>query len=112
MIEPGEYDITIQQGATFQLPLHFKDSAGASVNMNGYTVSGTIYDRYGQTLLASFTNTWTVQASGQFTLSIPANTTRTMSGEAQYDVLVTEPNNTKFYLLEGAAFIDTGLTGR
>lgn len=112
MIEPGKYDITINQGATFELPLHFKDSTGSSVDMNGYTVSGTVYDRYGQTLLASFTNTWTVQTSGQFTLSIPAATTRTMSGEAQYDVLVTEPDGTKFYLLEGAAFIDQGLTGR
>ncbi len=112
MIEPGRYDITIQQGATFELPLHFKDSDGVSVNMNGFTVSGTVYDRYGQSLIASFNNTWTAQASGQFVLSIPASGTRTMSGEGQYDVLVTEPDGVKYYILEGAVFISPGLTGR
>lgn len=112
MTEPGKYDITVQQGATFELPLQFNDSTGAPVNMNGFTVSGTVYDRYGQSLITPFTTTWTTQVSGSFVLSIPASTTRTMSGEAQYDVLVTEPDGTKFYLLEGAVFISPGLTGR
>lgn len=111
MIEPANYDIKIHQGATFELPLHFKDSSGNSVNMTGYTVAGQVWDRLGQNKLADFTNTWTVQASGQFTLSIPAATTATMSGFGQYDVLVTEPTNDKFYLLQGNAVVDNGLTG-
>lgn len=111
MIEPINHDITIHQGATFELPLHFKDSDGNSVNMNGYTVAGQVWDRLGQNKLADFTNTWTAQVSGQFTLSIAASTTATMSGIGQYDVLVTEPDNTKFYLLQGTAIVDPGLTG-
>lgn len=112
MIEPTKYDITIHQGATFELPVQYKDSSGNGVNMTGYTVAGMVYDRLGTTKLCDFTSTWTAQASGQFTLSIPASTTATMSGSAQYDVLITEPDNTKFYLLEGAAVINPGLTGR
>ena len=112
MIDPAKYDITIHQGATFELPVHYKDSDGNSVNMSGYTVEGSVYDRLGTTKLADFTNSWTVQASGQFTLSIPASTTATMSGIAQYDVLITEPSNSKFYLLEGSAIVNPGLTGR
>ena len=111
MIEPANYDIKIHQGATFELPLHFKDSSGDSVDMTGYEVAGQVWDRLGQTKLADFTNTWTVQASGQFTLSIPSATTATMSGLGQYDVLVTEPTNEKFYLLQGNAVVDNGLTG-
>jgi hypothetical protein len=112
VIEPTKYDITIHQGATFELPVHYKDSNGNSVDMNGYTVAGMVYNRLGNTKLCDFTSTWTAQASGQFTLSIPSATTATMSGSAQYDVLVTEPDNTKFYLLEGVAVINPGLTGR
>lgn len=112
MVEPTKYDITIHQGATFELPIHYKDSDGNGVDMTGYTVSGVVYDRLGNTKLCDLVNTWTVQASGQFTLSIPAATTATLSGSAQYDVLVTETDNTKFYLLEGVAVINPGLAGR
>lgn len=112
MVEPTKYDITIHQGATFELPIHYKDSNGNGVDMTGYTVSGVVYDRLGNTKLCDLVNTWTVQASGQFTLSIPAATTATLSGSAQYDVLVTETDNTKFYLLEGVAVINPGLAGR
>ncbi len=111
MIEPANYDIRIHQGATFELPLHFKDSSGNSVNMTGYIVAGQVWDRLGQNKLADFTNTWTDQAQGQFKLSLPAATTATLSGFGQYDVLVTEPTNDKFYLLQGNAFVDNGLTG-
>lgn len=112
MVEPTKYDITIHQGATFELPVHYKDSNGASVNMTGYTVAGMVFDRLGSTKLCDFVSSWTAQSGGQFKLSIPAATTATMSGIAQYDVLVTDPNNNKFYLLEGTAVINPGLTGR
>lgn len=85
MIEPRSYDITIYQGATFELPVHYKDSDGNGVDMTGYVVSGVVYDRIGATKLCDFVSTWTVQASGQFTLSIPATITATLSGTAQYD---------------------------
>lgn len=112
MIDPAKYDITIHQGATFELNLQLKDGNGTPVVMTGYTVAGKVYDRYGATLLATFTQEWTSQASGIFKLSIPASGTATMSGDAQYDVLVTEPTGRKYYLLEGAAIINPGLTGR
>lgn len=110
-MEPANYDITIHQGATFEMPLHFKDNTGASVNMTGYQVEGQVWDRLATVKWADFTNIWTAQASGQFVLSIPANITATLNGFGQYDVLVTEPDDTKFYLLQGLVTIDPGLTG-
>jgi len=112
VVEPTKYDITIHQGATFELPVQYKDSNGDGVNMSGYTVAGTVYDRLGSTKLADFVNTWTDQSTGQFTLSIAASTTASMSGIAQYDVLITKPDTTKFYILEGVAIVNPGLTGR
>lgn len=112
MIEPGKYDITIHQGATFELNLQLLDGNNSPVVMSGYTVAGKLFDRLGVTQLATFTQSWTAIQSGMFKMTIPASTTATLSGDAQYDILVTEPSGTKYYLLEGAAFINPGLTGR
>ena len=112
MIDPAKYDITIHQGATFELDLQLKDGTGSPVVMSGYTVAGKVYNRLGNTLLTNLVHTWTSQASGMFKMSIAASGTAVMSGDAQYDILVTEPTGTKYYLLEGAAFVNPGLTGR
>jgi len=112
VIEPGKHDITIYQGATFKLDLQYKDGTGTPVNMSGYTVTAKMFDRLGTTQLASFTNTWTAQSSGQFRLSLSPATTSGISENGQYDVLITEPGGDKYYLLQGNAFVDLGLSGR
>lgn len=111
-MEPAKYDITIHQGATFELSLQYKDSTGTPVNMSGYTVSGQVWDRLGTTKYADFVHEWISQVSGSFRLKIPASGTSGLTQQAQYDVLMTEPGGDKHYLLNGAAFIDLGLTGR
>jgi hypothetical protein len=112
MIEPGKYDITIHQGATFELPLQYKDSTGAPVNMSGYTASGTLWNRTGTAKLAAFDLPWTAQASGMFKMRLEASVTSGLSEQGQYDILITEPSGDKFYLLEGNVFLNLGLTGR
>ena len=111
-MEPARYDITIHQGATFELNLQLKDGTGTPLAMSGYTVAGKVFDRLGTTLFANFVQSWTMQTSGQLKLVIPASGTATISGDGQYDVLVTEPAGRKYYILEGAAFLNPGLTGR
>ena len=112
MLEPAKYDITIHQGATFELPVQYKDSTGAPVNMSGYTVSGTLWDRQGIDKLANFDLPWTAQVSGMFKMRLAAAVTSGITEQGQYDILVTQPNGDKFYLLEGNAFWNPGLTGR
>lgn len=112
MVTPGKYDITIHQGATFELPLQYKDSTGAPVNMSGYTVAAQLWNRTGTTKFSNFDFSWTAQASGLFKLRLSNAVTSGITEQGQYDVLVTEPGGDKFYLLEGTAFIDLGLTGR
>lgn len=111
-MDPAKYDITIHQGATFELNLQLKDGNNSPVAMSGYTVAGKLFDRLGVTQLATFTQSWTAIESGMFKMALPATTTATLSGDAQYDMLVTEPSGKKYYLLEGAAFVNPGLTGR
>lgn len=112
MIQPGRYDITLQQGATFDMAVQYKDSFGAPVNMSGYTVAAKIYNRTGTQQVASFSTPWKAQSSGIFSLRLEAATTSGITEQGQYDVLITDPVGDKYYLLEGAVFVNPGLTGR
>lgn len=112
MFNPARYDITIHQGATFELLMRYKDASGVPVNMSGYTVTAQLWDKYGVTKLADFSTPWKVQASGLFAIRLESTTTSGITQQGQYDVMVTAPNNDKYYLLQGTSFIDLGLTGR
>ena len=112
MVDPGRYDITIHQGATFALNLQYKGGNGVPVNMSGYTVEAELWNRLGTAKLADFVQAWTVQASGAFKLSIPSSTTSGITEQGQYDIMLTEPSGEKYYLLQGTAFFDPGLTGK
>lgn len=110
-MQPGTYDITVHQGATFKLTIQLKDSSGVAVNMTGYTVAGKLVNRLNTSTLATFATAWIDQALGKFQLVIPASTTAGLSAEGQYDVLLTEPSGDKYYILQGRAFIDPGFAG-
>lgn len=110
MITPSKYDITIYQGATFDLSIQYKDSANVPVNMSGYTVSGTLWNRTGTTKLAVFSTPWESQASGIFKLRLEASTTSGITEQGQYDIRITQPNGDVYYLLEGNAFWNPGLS--
>lgn len=112
MITPGKYDITIYQGATFEMGLQYKDSTSTPVNMSGYTVEAELWNRNGTAKLTDFTHSWTAQASGAFNLRLEASVTSGITEQGQYDVMITEPGGDKYYLLQGNAFIDFGFTGR
>jgi len=110
MITPGSHDITIYQGATFELQLQYKDSAGVPVNMSGYTVASKLYDRVGENKLADFDVSYVNQASGIFKIRLEASGTSGITEQGQYDVFITEPDSTAYYLVEGNAFINLGLS--
>ena len=110
MIEPGRYDITLHQGATFELPVQYKDPAGTPVNMSGYTLSGTLWNKTGTTKLATFSTPWTSQPSGMFKMRLTDAVTSGVTEQGQYDLLVTTAAGDKFYLLEGTAFWNPGLS--
>ena len=111
MIEPGNYDITIHQGATFSLDLQYKDSAGDGVDMSGYSVAGKLVNRLNTETVTTFTTSWIDQSSGKFKIKLSASTTAGMTSECQYDIMITEPGLDKYYLLQGRVFIDPGFTG-
>jgi hypothetical protein len=111
VVEPANYDITIYQGATFDLLVQYKDKSGTPVNMSGYTVTAKLFNRQGTAKLADFTSSFVTQASGLFRIKIAASVTSGITEQGQYDVLLTDPNDDKFYILEGAAFWEQGFSG-
>jgi len=110
--QPARYDITIHQGATFVLPLQYRDNTGLPIDMTGYGVNATLWNNVGTVKLANFDTPWTVQASGAFELRLTPSGTSIIAEQGQYDVLVTEPGGDKYYILQGTAFFDPGLTWR
>lgn len=112
LLQPGDYAITIRQGATFELGVGYKDADGVPVNMSGYTVNAQLWNRTGTAKITNFDTPWDVQASGTFKLRLSAAVTSGITEQGQYDVLITEPGGDKFYLLEGTAFLDPGFSGR
>jgi hypothetical protein len=111
-VEPAHYDITIHQGATFEIALQYKDGTGTPVNMSGYTLEAELWNRTGTAKLSNFDTPWIVQASGSFKLRLTSATTSGITEQGQYDLMITEPSGDKYYLLQGTAFLDPGLTGR
>ena len=80
--------------------------------MSGYTLEAELWNRTGTTKLANFDTPWTTQASGIFKLRLASAVTSGITEQGQYDLMVTEPSGDKYYLLQGTAYIDLGLTGR
>jgi hypothetical protein len=111
VIEPGTYDIKIHQGATFSLEVQYKDSAGNGVDMAGYAVEAKLANRLDTSDLATFTPSWVDQSAGKFKIKLSASQTAGITVDGQYDILITEPGGDKYYLLQGQAILDRGITG-
>lgn len=112
MVDPAVYNITIYQGATFELNLQYRDGNGEPVNMSGCTIAAQLWNRTATAKFADFTPSWTAQESGIFKLTLASTVTSRLIEQGQYDVLVTNASNEKYYLLQGLATVDQGLSGR
>jgi len=115
----GRYDITIEQGADFELPLTLQHSDGTAYNLTGYTGRGQIrkYHR-SATITVSFTVTiptpLTLPTTGQLTISLTAVQTAAIpAGELitderskyVYDIEIVSGAGTVKRILDGFAFI-------
>lgn len=104
------YDITIEQGSTFELVVEWKDPAGAAINLTGYTAAMQIRRTYGAPVLVSLTSPSggiTIDAAlGKLTLTIARSTTQTLPAPVQgvYDLEVTT-GTTTYRLLEGSVLV-------
>ena len=112
----GKYDIVIEQGATFKLPISYKDSTGSVVDLvsgNGYTSRMMIKESAGGTTIKSLTNGsgMTLAASGNnIVIEISATDTAAMDfSNAVYDLeIVSGTEVTR--ILEGKVKLSREIT--
>lgn len=110
MIQPGSYDIIIQQHGDWDITFQLKDSAGDGVDLTGCTVEAEIWTEYKQSKLADFGVTYVDRSIGKFMLTLTDAVTATLPESGYYDVRVIEPSGAAYYWVRGRAVVETGYT--
>ena len=104
-------ELNIEQYSTFSTTVNVEDSAGAAVNLQGYTAASQIRKSYYSTTANSFTTTVTGIANGEITLAMTAaNTANLTPGRYLYDLVITAPTGTKTRVVEGIVNVLAGVT--
>ena len=101
----------IEQNATFSTTVNVVDSAGAAVNLYGYSASTQMRKSYYATSATIITSTITGNANGEITLSMTAaNTANLTPGRSVFDLLITSPTGVKTRVIEGIVVVSPGVT--
>lgn len=110
MIQPGKYDIVIQQNADFDLSFKLEDSSSDPFDLTDATVESEVWTAGKASKLVDFTVTIDDAANGEFTLSLTETQTAGLTaGTAYYDVRITTGTST-YYWVRGIVTIQTGYT--
>jgi hypothetical protein len=104
-------ELLIEQGATFSTTVNVEDTAGAAINLYGYTASSQMRKSYYATSNTVITSTITGNANGEITLSMTAaNTANLTPGRQVFDLLIASPTGVKTRVVEGVIVISPGVT--
>ncbi len=110
-IQPATYDFTVQRRADHTIPLLFKDSNNAAINLTGYTVEAQVWEETRTTKYADFAVTYTDRAAGSVSIALTDTQTATFTpNELKYDLLLINPAGLKEYYLEGTIYVSEGYT--
>lgn len=110
MIQPGTYNIVIQQNADWEKTFQLFDSNSDAVDLTGATVEAEIWTEKKRAKLADFSVAWVDRSIGKFTLSLSDTVTSTLPVSGYYDIRVTDADGFSNYWVRGQATIDTGYT--
>lgn len=107
-IAPGTYSPTIQRRADYVLPLEFKDSTDAAINLTGWTVLAQVWNQARTTKYCDFTTTYTNRAAGSVSIALTYTQTSTLPDECHYDVMLINGSGLREYYLEGILYVSEG----
>ena len=104
-------ELLIEQGATFSSTVNVEDSAGAAINLSGYSASSQMRKSYYAVSNTTITSTITGNANGEITLSMTASNTSLLTpGRYLYDLVITAPDTSKTRVVEGIVNVLPGVT--
>lgn len=85
------YDIIAQKGVSLSLTLDLKNDSGVAINLSGYSVSGEVKYRYGETgVLTSLDPVIVSAPSGQIVVTVDANETQAFPiGIFRYNIFIS-----------------------
>lgn len=109
----SHYDIVLEQGTDYNLPLVFKDSKGRLYDLTGVTGVGQIRQNIADNAaLADFVITFdTNRSTGKVTLSIPASVTENLNFVVGcYDIKFTYPPGIPKRIMEGKVTFNKAVT--
>jgi hypothetical protein len=111
----AHYDLIIEQGATFEKTVTWKDSDGNAVDLTGYTARMQIRrSKSSTTTILSITTDDAITlggTAGTVAISIPAATTATFTfRRAVYDLELVSGGGVVYRLLEGVVGLSKEVT--
>jgi len=112
----NRFDITINQGATFELTITWKDSAGTAINLTGYTARMQVRETYSSSStiisLTSGSGITLGGAAGTVAILISATTTAALTApfSGVYDLELVSAGGVVTRLLQGAATVSPEVT--
>jgi hypothetical protein len=110
------FNITINQGATFELTVTWKDSAGTAINLTGYSARMQVRETYSSTSsVVSLTNGSGITlggSAGTIAIVISATTTAALTApfSGVYDLELVSAGGVVTRLLQGAATVSPEVT--
>lgn len=122
----GRFDIVLEQGATFDLPIRYSNPDGTSINLSGYTARLQVREAAHSELLVEFSSD--LQANGFILLSgaaedredgangnirifmTSANTSAVPALRGRYDLELSDSHGYTIRLLEGQFEVEPEIT--
>jgi len=108
----GVYNLTIEQGASWQLTLSIDSTAGTDLDIDGYTFSGKMAKSYYDENPVTMSYSITDGDSGQVVFSLTSSQTENLDSSIEYvyDIDMTDTSDFTTRLLQGRATISPGLS--
>ena len=109
-------ELLIEQGATFSTTINVEDTAGAAINLYGYTASSQMRKSYYSSSPTATFNTAISSNTGTITLSLSSTVTANIApGRYVYDSIVSFEGapgtaNTVVRILEGVIDVSPSVT--
>jgi len=104
-------NLVVDQGSDFSSFVTLEDTAGATVDLTGYSAAGMIRRTYKSSTAITFTTTIPDPSSGEIKIQLTAaQTTAMKAGRYVYDLEITSSGGAVSRVVEGQLEVNPGVT--
>ena len=104
-------NLVVDQGSDFSSFITLEDTAGATVDLTGYSAAGMVRRTYKSSTAVSFTTSIPDPSSGEIKIQLSAaQTTAMKAGRYVYDLEITSSGGAVSRVVEGQLEVNPGVT--